>query len=565
MKLFQEESLNKKQDVKLIAFNDFKNRSIIKTSIENLLSLDYLKINNAQIFDIKSVPTIQLVFNGAKFLDLSSNQIEDIQEFVHEKYNLKKLHLSNNKIEKIPNSVFVSNKNLQLLDLSRNKLATIDSKTFSDLANLKMLNLAYNELVKIPQFNLPNLKILDMGHNQLSTLNQASFLHLTQLQKLKLDHNFINDFGLADCPFLYCNLLKILSLRNNKIKLIENCENAFTNLSQLRVLDLAFNFIEKLDSNFYPSQLEKLRLNYNSIGYLEQSFFLNMSELKVLNLTRNHLKSFQSIEINTFLEVLNLSQNRIEHFSLSNFKNWNNRLKFLNLSNNFIRKLDRDLISNLNHYANLVLNNNLITEFKFPGMSGDFSNLNIENNNLKKFDLKCPILKKLDICNNPKIIMDSSFYNNVISNSSLVELYLDDTNFQLTGRLFSNLYNLKMLNLSNNLKIKELSIELFFGLDNLEFFYIHSCSIQILNHSCFAYLKKLIYLDLSSNELHSELSKEVFYGMERLSGLNLSKNKQGLKLSSDFYSYIPNLLQLIVSKAENFSANERPSFFIKLG
>jgi 5-methylcytosine-specific restriction protein B len=119
-------------------------------------------------------------------LELSSNQLTELPEFISNLKSLMKLNLSKNKLENIPEFIG-SLKNLEDLVWCDGQL-TIIPESLSNLQNLKGLMLYENQLTEIPESlgNLKNLMLLGLTNNQLKKIPE-SFTNLKNLKKLWLD------------------------------------------------------------------------------------------------------------------------------------------------------------------------------------------------------------------------------------------------------------------------------------------------------------------------------------------------------------------------------------------
>nr|XP_056718260.1 monocyte differentiation antigen CD14 [Euleptes europaea] len=106
--------------------------------------------------------------------------------------------------------------NLETLDLSANSIFTLDLS----LPTLKKLYLSNNRLQAVPSLkNLPRLEVLSVDQNHISHLPSRSLLQLKHLQILKAGHNLYN----CSCP--YTRELQDLA---SKLSLLANWPHDYT-------------------------------------------------------------------------------------------------------------------------------------------------------------------------------------------------------------------------------------------------------------------------------------------------------------------------------------------------
>uniref|UniRef100_A0A336LWB7 CSON006449 protein n=1 Tax=Culicoides sonorensis TaxID=179676 RepID=A0A336LWB7_CULSO len=103
--------------------------------------------------------------------------------------------------------------------------------------------------------------------------------------------------------FKSCPKLEIVSLENNKIKMIP--ENAFIGLVSLKTLDLAGNQIERVEDHWFKdmSKLEHLDLQRNLINFITPNIVELLPKLKILVLFSNKLKGLNFTESDQLVEI----------------------------------------------------------------------------------------------------------------------------------------------------------------------------------------------------------------------------------------------------------------------
>jgi Leucine-rich repeat (LRR) protein len=166
---------------------------------------------------------------------------------------------------------------------------------------------------------------------------------LNKIIKINLTAN-----NLESIPEIFRSLseLKIVILNNNKIQKISNLEN----LSKLEKLELRGNKITKIENLNHLQKLNVLTLSCNLINNIEENDFPKIDELKELGLFGNYL----GIENKKFDKTIN--ENNIEllkKFSIiikSKFKS----LKGLYIGGNFFTNLINISNDNNDNYKNII-------------------------------------------------------------------------------------------------------------------------------------------------------------------------------------------------------------------
>ena len=120
-----------------------------------------------------------------EILDLSHNNLKDCGIFLHNLTKLKKLNVSFNKLEAIPNLCASNNiSTCEYIDLSFNSIETIDTQTIAKLASVKYINLAHNLIGDLVQINhlrlLTNVNQIIVQQNPV-TLNLKCELILREI------------------------------------------------------------------------------------------------------------------------------------------------------------------------------------------------------------------------------------------------------------------------------------------------------------------------------------------------------------------------------------------------
>lgn len=396
-------------------------------------------------------------------LDLSGNEIREVEGDFSVTAKLFKLNLSRNEIERIePGFTLGNSSNLIQLDLSRNKLAEVYGSFLGNTQSLVELDFSHNALAEsnvnlsVLLQDLNHLKSLDLSCNNFSVLPSKLFPNLKKLQRLDISHNKITEIH----PDSLSNLEgpTTLRLNGNHIRSIPN--GTFSGLHGLKVLDLSMNEISEVDMASLPSSLSEVHFSSNELYDIPAAFRLkNFSSLSLLDLSRNKLTT---LDRNCFvgfpaLAVLDLCWNSIKVIDDYTFGQLN-QLRELNLEGNHLVLPGSSLTSPFQGALNLKILNlafNRITNF--PGLF----------DGLKGHVLK---LKSLNMTGNPLGEIVQSRVEQL--DMALETLVLDDCNLSFVGA------------------------EAFFGLQKLDSVYLRR---NKLRHFPPFYVNRSVQFDLSVN------------------------------------------------------------------
>ncbi|XP_027925539.1 receptor-like protein 15 isoform X2 [Vigna unguiculata] len=290
------------------------------------LDLSLNRLNNRFLSSLSGLPRLQ-------FLDLSYNQLEgalDINKNDTFKWptNLQKLDLCGNSLSDRSVSYLRDLPHLQFLDLSYNQLQgsldTSNNETFKWPTNLQELHLQNNKLTSkslLYHTDLPHLQFLYLSNNQLEgapDINENNtFKWPTNLQELHLEYNRLSNKSLS----------------------------SLNGLPHLQYLDLSFNQLQgspdisENDTFKWPTNLQELHLEYNSMSNKSLSSLSDLPHLQFLDLSNNQLEStldISGLSTLTSLAYLDLSYNNIHILASHQGSKSLNRLHVLNLDGNTI-------------------------------------------------------------------------------------------------------------------------------------------------------------------------------------------------------------------------------------
>ncbi|XP_033105242.1 slit homolog 1 protein-like [Anneissia japonica] len=332
-------------------------------------------------------------------LDLSENFIEEVSQDMFEGLeNLRSLNLADNNIHSLSGQPFVNLNNLLELSIRNNKLYRIESDSFQGLSSLITLDLSENDIrtLELNAFqHLVDVKSIFLSNNMIIHFEEILINCLISLEELWLDHNMIeNTTSHVQCAW---ENTRIIDLSFNKIQSIPSKTLAI--FPRLDYLDLKSNLMEAVPEIKLGNHLRTLNASNNSMTFLGDYCFENMTDLVELDLSEMCLLE---IGINSFGGM--------------------KRLEFLNLENNCLTTLNREIFQELLNIRNIRLRKN---PWSCDCFLKDF---------LKMFSGKdkLPMLEKpLMICHSPsKVYLQDALdvpENKMICEPPIVEFVSDVT------------------------------------------------------------------------------------------------------------------------------------------
>ena len=206
---------------------------------------------------------------------------------------------------------------------------------------------------------------------------------------------------------------------------------------------------------------------------------------------------------------------------------------------------------------NLEYNEILEIEAKTFHYLPNLKNLNLSNNNLKRFDSN---IFKEDLVNLETLYLNNNELEKISFKnlSNLKELYLNDNKLNsIKSDTFEGLTNLTILNLENN-NIQNIVFGSFESLTSLKVLKLNHNKLMEINQKCFEPLQSIEVIQLYENELNvrSFFSKSTklsvsFYDVDSL------KEYGFLSDWKDFLEQFPMLVDEIVSMSRVNYENKR--------
>lgn len=318
-----------------------------------------------------------------------------------------------------------------------NRITGID-EAIGNLTNLSTLFIANAKLTRLPQSmaNLTNLTDLELFNLPLTELDGSLFTRMSMLTSV----NISGMYGMTPSALLEgldemcksCSKLQLLYLNENKLTRLPS--NLYR-LSDLRLLDVAFNKIDQLES-IQPIAPVQLILDYNALRTIPADFCKN-EDLETFSAVSNRLQEFPSFISNLdgyyTIEKVDLSTNLMNGFQ-TGFQGI--RVEQLLIGGNEMGKragetrvseFPREFSDTKSEINYLVIAANNIDTIKNSALKNlkSLQALDCSGNNLKGIPSgfnaeNLPYLTGLELSNN----QFRQFPNNVLSVSSLSQLLM---------------------------------------------------------------------------------------------------------------------------------------------
>ena len=243
------------------------NRTGKKETKDKLEKAQKLGILSLSEHGLESLPPTLYDLKTLRTLDLSNNKLISLGR-LHLLVELKSLNLDGNKLLTGSLGPVSSLSKLQTLSVKNNKLGKSVQSEFGSVpsaplppmpSSLKQLHLANNPLGSVPESllsgNLVKLELLDLSNTGVRDVPLELVL-LTALQELRLDDNQID--------FLPPNMgqlkkLKVLSLRNNRFTVTSTIFNESNNPQPIP--QSLFEETPLIDLNLHGNKMTNTQLN----------------------------------------------------------------------------------------------------------------------------------------------------------------------------------------------------------------------------------------------------------------------------------------------------------------
>ncbi|XP_018421576.1 PREDICTED: toll-like receptor 8 [Nanorana parkeri] len=538
-------------------------------SVELLLSQNLIETIYKPSFQVwKNLTTIDLNWNHYSKVRLDNQNIckrglEINNETFGNLTKLENLFIDHNYLCEIPsglpdnikvlsfqyNNIFLINKtslsgfkHLKELYLGHNcyygnpcpGVLSIENGTFSDLKELTLLNLSFNNLSSVPLHLPSSLTHLYLSNNIIKVIHRDDFKNLVNLEVLFLSANCPRCFNAAypckpctgkgyleidDFAFQFLKNLTVLHLDSTSLYTIS--KTWFQNTTQLKVLNLRLNYLvtEMATGDFfsYLQSLEILDLSYN---YNVQSYPNN------INISDNFSKlvSLKQLHIQGYVFKAITSKNVAPLTKL-------NKLNIINLSVNFVFKVDFKVFKKIPNLEIIYLSENRITPFsestnKSQGLPACYNNQSTELQSDFTYNGEEHISRV-----SPGFItpINHLVKPHCIARGKTLDLSLNSI-FFIEPQQFLPFSDIACLNLSSNGIGQDLNGTEFIHMPNLTYLDLSYNKLDFASINAFQELKKLEVLDVSYNQHYFIVQSVVHHlkfieNLPKLSTLNLSWNE----------------------------------------
>ncbi|XP_068426062.1 toll-like receptor 21 [Clinocottus analis] len=452
---------------------------------------------------------------------------------------------------------------IQLLDLSYN--SRLRTKAFEglDLRHINYLRLRSTGVNVVEFLNISNIRASQVdfsgtGLNNDDRLKDLCILlrrKVKRIPKLNLGINGIQNltyYTLNSCP----TITRTLDLSRNNLK-STNCLKFLNKQKYIKTINVEHNHLTSLQScktqnMVYLNHLEEVSYRYNRVLSVSSYAFHFTPNIRTLKLNINTIAFLDQKALKGLkrLETLRLDNNLLTDLFNSTFED-NYNLKILNLRNNRISVIFNGTFLSLGNLTTLDLGGNKITHFQPSGLDGlkSLSKFYLDGNNLKQIDSSLyrvfqDTLTVLDLQSNQIHFLNKGISSPFINLSKLSDLKLDGQRPHgltvLPRTFFRGLHSLKFLYLTNN-NIYYLSPDAFDDLTALHFMTLDNCCVGVtqLQPGVFKNLRNLTKLIVENMGIQN-FSQEVFGNLTKLHTLQLNRNVMQ-SIHVDALESLPNL------------------------
>ncbi|KAI1311393.1 protein phosphatase 2C [Xylaria venustula] len=330
-------------------------------------------------------------------LNLSRNLSLDLpRDFIQACPSLRDIKYTNNEARKLPISISRATR-LTLLDVSNNRLEEVEHAELARLTGILRLTLANNRLKSLPQDfgTFKSLRVLNLSSNFLDKFPIA----LCTLESLvNIDVSF-NSVGSLPEEIGNLRSLEKFVMTNNR--LAGSLPSTFSQLSNLRELDIKFNALTSIDVISELPKLEVLTADHNMLSQFVGSF----ERVRSLKLNRNPLTKFGIVNPVPTLKILNLSDAQLASIDGA-FNNMVN-LERLNLDFNYFVSLP-STIGNLRRLEHFSIAHNLVGELPPEiGCLTELRILDVRGNNIRKLPMDIWWANKLETLNASSNVLEN--------------------------------------------------------------------------------------------------------------------------------------------------------------
>ncbi|KAF8019001.1 hypothetical protein BT93_H3777 [Corymbia citriodora subsp. variegata] len=441
---------------------------------------------------------------------------------------LKSLYLFDNSLRgwiapEEPNLLSSRLSKLEVLDLTGNSLDNSILPILSTIPTLRRVSLLGNNLSGTLHVNggFNNLKELDISYNAIDAVAAIEGIkNLSHLENLHLDGFHLKDAGTILQAIGALSSLRILSLQENTIEGTITAQgytgilSSLAPLTSLRLLSSSHSHLSENISNQSLCnlvKLEELDLKDNEITGGLPICWRNMTSIRILNLEDNKFTdnvASSPLTSLTSLEFLSISGNHFDiPSSLGPLAN-HSRLEVLLLDDTKLT-IDTKVASSLPRFQLKVFSMSSSLPKGFKVTSVGFLN--------HQYDLRIIDLSSNDIRGPfPAWLLEN--------NTTLEGLYMGNNSFTTLEVPSLTLFNLSVMDISNNGMRGELTTEFCANVPNLRRLNLSANRLEGNIPSELNRRKSLLVLDLSSNNFSGGLPVQLLNSNSSLFLLNVAHN-----------------------------------------
>ncbi|NXG21986.1 TLR5 protein, partial [Grallaria varia] len=346
--------------------------------------------------------------------------------------------------------------------------------------------------------------------------------------KLLLTYNYIRRVTETSFPLL--EHLFLLDIGRQLVHTVTIGKGAFRNLPNLRILDLGYNEILRLDLDAFvglPS-LTVLRLFQNGLGdsILEERYFQDLRSLEELDLSGNKITKLQPHPLFynlTALKTVNLKFNKMSTLCQSNLTSFRGKhFLFFSLSSQYLYETESvDWAKCPNPFKNITFNSLDLSENGWSTEKVQYFCTAIKGTQISSLIFRSHTMGSGFGFQNLKNPDHDTFAGLARSNLSSLDISKGHI-FSLNSLVFQSLGNLELLNLFKN-KINQIQREAFFGLGNLKILNLSSNLLGELYDYTFEGLRNVMHIDLQQNHI-GIIGQNSFSSLSSLKIINLQDN-----------------------------------------
>ncbi|XP_015790931.1 chaoptin-like [Tetranychus urticae] len=451
---------------------------------------------------------------------------------------LKYLNLAYNRLNKIPFDLLTNLTLLTTLNLASNLITTTYEPTVPRrLISLDVLDLSDNLIEILPESafrNFDKINITRLSRNPLYRIEKGAFSHSVMVH-LHLDHCELVNISREAWAGLETHL-RTLDLSDNALRGDARTGSLFVNdsFNRLEALKM-FNLNDNAESyrlsplSLIQSQesLQTLNLgglpSFQRLPFSPNKYAMQFVNIRTLTLARTHIdRRLISQDLLGYggynLEELDFSSSSIEDISWDAFM-FSPSLKLLNLSSNYIRRLDTQTFRPLGRSLEVL---DLTSGLSTSTLSCDIFIHTLES------------LRSLYLADNGLSALSSPHCFSGLRSLNLLSLEYNNLS-RLPASLFHPLTSIVHLLLSFN-RLTIIESETFKMMDKLVYLDLSYNSITTLRSGSFTELTLITEINLEGNNIET-IEKDSFVILPRLARLNLSFNRLK-KLSFDCFDQI---------------------------